>query len=434
MSATLQADALPKTATGRIVLASLVGTAIEFYDFYIYGTAAALVLGKLFFPAGAAGAQSLAAFATFGIAFVARPVGSFLFGHFGDRRGRKSTLVWSLVVMGLSTTLIGALPSYAVAGALAPALLCVLRLGQGIGLGGEWGGAALLATENAPRGKQAWFGMFPQLGPPLGFLLSNGLFLLLFTVLTEEQFADWGWRIPFLASALLVAVGLYVRRQVTETPEFMRLAARAGQVRTPLGTVLRHHGRNLVLGSLAMVVCYAIFYISTVFALDYGTRVAHIPRGTFLGFLCIAIVVMAVMTPVSAALSDRFGCRPVLLVGSALAAASGFAMAPLLGSGSPHGALAFVCLELALMGVVFAPMGALLPSLFPAEVRYTGASAAYNLGGILGASLAPYAAQVLLLRGGLPSVGLYITGAAVVSIMALICIRLPAHEPRQHGV
>ncbi len=346
MSATLQAGALPKTTTGRIVLASLIGTAIEFYDFYIYGTAAALVLGKLFFPAGAAGAQSLAAFATFGIAFVARPVGSFLFGHFGhfgDRRGRKSTLVWSLVVMGLSTTLIGALPSYAVAGALAPALLCVLRLGQGIGMGGEWGGATLLATENAPRGKQAWFGIFPQLGPPLGFLLSNGLFLLLFTVLTEEQFADWGWRIPFLASALLVAVGLYVRRQVTETPEFMRLAARAGQVRTPLGTVLRHHGRNLVLGSLAMVVCYAIFYISTVFALDYGTRVAHIPRGTFLGFLCVAIVVMAIMTPVSAALSDRFGCRPVLLVGSALAAASGFAMAPLLGSGSPDGALAFVC-------------------------------------------------------------------------------------------
>jgi len=424
MSASAFAAPQQRTGTGRIVLASLVGTAIEFYDFYIYGTAAALVLGKLFFPPGAAGAQSLAAFATFGIAFVARPVGSFLFGHFGDRRGRKSTLVWSLVVMGLSTTLIGALPSYAVAGALAPALLCVLRLGQGIGLGGEWGGATLLATENAPRGKQAWFGMFPQLGPPLGFLLSNGLFLLLFTVLTDEQFAAWGWRIPFLASALLVTVGLYVRRRVTETPEFLRLAARAGQVRTPLGTVLRHHGRNLVLGSLAMVVCYAIFYISTVFALDYGTRVAHIPRGTFLGFLCIAIVVMAVMTPLSAALSDRFGCRPVLLVGSAMAAASGFAMQPLLGSGTPGGALAFACLELALMGVVFAPMGALLPSLFPAEVRYTGASAAYNLGGILGASLAPYAAQVLLLQGGLRAVGFYITVAAVVSFVALAAMRV----------
>ncbi len=424
----MPADSLPKTTTGRIVLASLVGTAIEFYDFYIYGTAAALVLGKLFFPATDAGAQSLAAFATFGIAFVARPVGSFLFGHFGDRRGRKSTLVWSLVVMGLSTTLIGCLPSYAQAGALAPALLCLLRLGQGIGLGGEWGGAALLATENAPKGKQALFGMFPQLGPPLGFLMSNGLFLLLFSVLTDAQFAAWGWRIPFLASALLVAVGLYVRRQVAETPAFASLAARAGQVRVPLGELLRHHGANLLLGSLAMVVCYATFYISTVFALDYGTRVAHIPRGVFLQVLCAGIVVMGIVTPVSALLSDRFGCRPVLIAGSVLSAVSGFAMAPLLGLGTPGGALAFVCLELALMGLVFAPMGALLPSLFPAEVRYTGASAAYNIGGILGASLAPYAAQVLLLHGGLPAVGLYISLAAVVSLVALVLIRPAASD------
>lgn len=366
----MPADPRQGTTTGSIMLASLVGTAIEFYDFYIYGTAAALVLGRLFFPATDAGAQSLAAFATFGIAFVARPVGSFLFGHFGDRRGRKSTLVWSLVVMGLSTTLIGVLPSYAQAGALAPALLCLLRLGQGIGLGGEWGGAALLATENAPKGRQALFGMFPQLGPPLGFLLSNGLFLLLFTVPTDAQFAAWGWRIPFLASALLVAV-----------------------------------------------------YISTVFALDYGTRIGHIPRGVFLEVLCAGIVVMGIVTPVSALLSDRFGFRPVLLAGSALAGASGFAMAPLLGQGTVGGALVFVCLELALMGLVFAPMGALLPSLFPPEVRYTGASATYNIGGVLGASLAPYAAQILLIRGGLPAVGLYITIAAAVSFLALVLLR-----------
>lgn len=265
-----------KPSTARIMVASLIGTAVEFYDFYIYGTAAALVLGQLFFPPGAAGAQSLAAFATFGIAFLARPVGAFMFGHFGDRLGRKSTLVTSLLLMGLSTTLIGVLPSYASAGTAAPALLCLLRLGQGIGLGGEWGGAALLATENAPHGRQAWFGMFPQLGPSLGFLMSNGLFLLLLLLLTNEQFAAWGWRIPFLASAVLVAVGLYVRRRLTETPAFARLAACGGQVRVPLGVLLRHHGLPLVLGSLAMVVCYAIFYISTVFALDYGTRIGHI--------------------------------------------------------------------------------------------------------------------------------------------------------------
>jgi MFS family permease len=270
--------------------------------------------------------------------------------------------------------------------------------------------------------------MFPQLGPPLGFLLSNGLFLLLFTLLTDAQFAAWGWRVPFLASALLVAVGLYVRRQVGETPAFTRLAARAGQVRVPLGRVVRHHGRDLVLGSLAMVVCYAIFYISTVFALDYGVRVAHIPRGTFLAVLCAGIVIMGVVTPASAALSDRFGCRPVLLAGSAMAALSGFAMAPLLGAGTAGSALAFVCLELGLMAIVFAPMGALLPSLFPPEVRYTGASATYNIGGILGASLAPYAAQLLLIRGGLPSVGLYVTVAAAVSFVALLLVRPGAAE------
>ncbi len=411
---------------GRIVLASLVGTTVEFYDFYVYGTAAALVLGSLFFPPSAAGTQTLAAFATFGIAFVARPVGAFLFGHFGDRLGRKSTLVSSLLVMGVSTTLIGCLPGYASAGWAAPALLCLLRLGQGIGLGGEWGGAALLATENAPAGRRAWFGMFPQLGPPLGLLLSTGLFLALSAVLSDQQFRDWGWRIPFLASAALVAIGLYVRVSLVETPAFARLAARGAQVRTPMAAVLRGHWRNLALGSLAMVVCYAIFYTTTVFALGYVTRVGHLPRIQALGLLCAAVVVMAAATPVSARLADRFGSRLVVLVGAALAAASGFAMAPLLGAGTAAETGAFMCLEMALMGVVFTPMGALLPSLFPTEVRYTGASAAYSLGGILGASLAPYAAQLLLAEGGLGAVGLYITGAACVSIAALLTLRVDA--------
>ncbi len=414
--------------TRRIVLASLIGTTIEFYDFYIYGTAAALVLGSLFFPPGASGAQTLAAFATFGIAFVARPVGAFLFGHFGDRLGRKSTLVSSLLVMGASTTLIGCLPGYATAGWVAPALLCVLRLGQGIGLGGEWGGAVLLATENAPAGQRAWFGMFPQFGPSLGFLLSNGLFLLLFSVLTDQQLHDWGWRIPFLASAALVAIGLYVRVSVAETPAFARLAAQGAQVRVPLVAVVRQHGRNLVLGSLAMVVCYAIFYTTTVFPLGYSTRVGHMPQRQALGLLCLAIVGMAAVTPVAARLADRFGSRAVIMAGAILAAASGFAMTPLLGAGTTLGTGAFMCLELALMGVVFTPMGALLPSLFPTEVRYTGASAAYSLGGILGASLAPYAAQLLLARGGLDAVGLYITGAAIISVAALVLLRPGAQQ------
>jgi metabolite-proton symporter len=434
MTATNQSDAddvaqtLPDRSersldTRRIMIASLVGTAIEFYDFYIYGTAAALVLGPLFFPPGAGQAQSLAAFLSFGLAFLARPVGAFLFGHFGDRVGRKSTLVACLLLMGASTTLIGALPSYAAAGTLAPVLLCLLRLGQGVGIGGEWGGAALLATENAPAGRRAWFGMFPQLGPSVGFLLANGMFMLAFALLNDRQVLAWGWRIPFLASALLVAIGLYVRVRLTETPAFARLLARHGRVRAPLGAVLRHHWRHLLLGSLAMVVCYAIFYISTVFALDFGTHSRGIPRGTFLGLLCLAILVMAVMTPVSAALADRFGRRPVLLAGAALAALSGFALPPLLGAGGIGEVRLFLFGELALMGLLFAPMGALLPELFPAEVRYTGAAATYNLGGILGASLAPYIAQRLLAQGGLPWVGYYITAAGVLSFLAVAALR-----------
>lgn len=408
---------------GRIVLASLVGTTIEFYDFYIYGTAAALVIGQTFFPASAPGSQALNAFLTFGIAFLARPIGSILFGHFGDRIGRKSTLVASMLVMGLSTTLIGALPTYEQAGFLAPLLLCLLRFGQGIGLGGEWGGAALLATENAPKGRRSWFGMFPQLGPPIGFFMANGLFLLLLLMLSEADFLAWGWRIPFLISAALVAIGLYLRVSISETPEFREAMARNERVEVPLLEVLREHSGPLLQGSLAIVVCYALFYISTVFALGYGVNALHIARGDFLGLLCIAVVFMAITTPISAALSDRFGARPVLLAASALAALSGFTLPILLGSGNRFEILAFLSISLGLMGLTFAPLGALLPDLFPTKVRYTGASSAYNLGGILGASLAPYLAQILLAQGGLPWVGYYITAAALISFLAVFSMR-----------
>ena len=424
MSSTrLRRGTVAAPSTGRIVVASLIGTTIEFYDFYIYGTAAALVLGPVFFPLHAPQSQTLAAFLTFGIAFLARPIGAFLFGHFGDRVGRKATLVASMLVMGISTTLIGVLPGYAMAGLAAPILLCLLRLGQGLGLGGEWGGAALLATENAPKGRRAWFGMFPQLGPSIGFLISNGLFLLLFAVLTNAQFLAWGWRIPFLASAVLVAIGLYVRGNLTETVAFARASARMERVRLPLRDVLARHLLPLVLGALAMAVCYALFYISTVFALGYGTRIRHFPRGTFLGLLCIAIVGMAVATPIAAALADRLGRRPVLLASALAAALSGFLVGPMLGSGGTGVVLLFLIVELAIMGFTFAPMGALLPELFPTPVRYTGAASAYSLGGILGGSLAPYIAQRLVSAGGLPWVGYYITGTAIVSFLAVLAMR-----------
>jgi metabolite-proton symporter len=403
----------------RIAFASFIGTAIEFYDFYIYGLAVAMVIGPVFFPSSDSATQALNAFLTFGIAFLARPIGAMVFGHFGDRVGRKTTLAASLLLMGSCTTLIGVLPSYELVGWLAPALLCLLRFGQGLGLGGEWGGAALLAAEYAPTGRRGWFGMFPQLGPPVGFLLATGSFLLLANFLDDTQFRAWGWRIPFLASAVLVMVGLYVRLKLSETPVFAQAqqAHRARQL--PLVTLFTQHRKPLLLGALAIVVCYALFYISTVFALSYGVSQLHIPRAQLLAMLCVAVVFMAAATPLSAWAGDRFGRRPVLLVAGFTALLSGFLLAPMLASGSTLQITAFLSLELFLMGATFAPMGALLPELFPTAVRYTGAGTAYNLGGILGASLAPYIAQQLVLHGGLSWVGGYVSVAAAISLIAV---------------
>ncbi len=410
----------------RIAFASFIGTAIEFYDFYIYGLAVAMVIGPVFFPGSDPAAQALNAFLTFGIAFLARPLGALLFGHFGDRIGRKATLVASLLVMGISTTLIGVLPGYELIGWTAPALLCLLRFSQGIGLGGEWGGAALLAAEYAPAGKRGWFGMFPQLGPPVGFLLATGSFLLLSQFLDDAQFRAWGWRIPFLASAALVIVGLYVRLKLTETPVFAKAMQSHQPVKLPLAELFRHHAKSLLLGALAIVVCYALFYISTVFALSYGVATLAIPRPQFLGMLCVAVIFMAAATPLAAWAGDRYGRRPVLLVAGGAAFLSGFLLSPMLGSGSMWQITAFLSIELFLMGATFAPMGALLPELFPTAVRYTGAGAAYNLGGILGASLAPYIAQQLVLHGGLSWVGGYVSTAAAISLLAVFMM----HETR----
>lgn len=415
-------------STGRIAVASFVGTAIEFYDFYIYGMAVALVIGPVFFPQSDTTAQALNAFLTFGLAFLARPLGAALFGHFGDRVGRKATLVASLLVMGISTMLIGLLPGYQAIGWLAPALLCLLRFGQGIGLGGEWGGAALLATENAPNGKRGWFGMFPQLGPPAGFLLATGSFLLLAHWVDDADFKAWGWRIPFIASALLVGVGLYVRLKLTETPVFAQALKQHQAARLPLVVLVTQHAKPMLLGAMAMAVCYALFYISTVFSLSYGTSTLDIPRQQFLGMLCIAVVFMAAATPLSACAGDRYGRRPVLLLAGSLALLSGFLLAPMLGSGSNLQITAFLSLELFLMGATFAPMGALLPELFPTQVRYTGAGTAYNLGGILGASFAPYIAQKLVNAGGLAWVGGYVSVAAAISIFAVFCMRETRHQ------
>jgi MFS family permease len=313
-------------------------------------------------------------------------------------------------------------------------LLCILRFGQGIGLGGEWGGAALLATEYAPPNKRGWFGMFPQLGPSVGFLASNGLFFGLALSLTDEQFRSWGWRVPFLVSAVLVGLGLYVRLKIAETPAFREAIEKKERVRMPIATLFSQYLKPTLLGAIAMIVCYTLFYISTVFSLSYGVSTLHFTREKFLGLLCFAVIFMAIATPLSALASDKFGRRPVLIVGCIAAILSGFTMAPLLGSGDTYAVALFLTIELFLMGVTFAPMGALLPELFPTNVRYTGAGVAYNVGGILGASVAPYIAQLLANRGGLAWVGGYVSVAAAISLIGVLCVPARLCKAHRHAL
>lgn len=417
------ASGAPGASARRVLAASLIGTAVEFYDFYIYATAASLVFGPLFFPSSSPSMQLLASYASLSVAFIARPLGSIVFGHFGDRIGRKSTLVASLLIMGGSTMAVAFLPTYAMAGWIAPFLLCLLRFGQGFGLGGEWGGAALLAVENAPPGWRARFGMFPQLGAPVGFIAANGLFLLLGLALTPEQFQSWGWRLPFLGSFLLVGVGLWIRLKLTETPAFAAAAEEAPPPHVPLAELLRTHGRETVSGIFAVVACFALFYLTTAFALGYGVTTLGYDRQTFLGVLLIAILFMAGGIVWAGYWSDATTPRRVLMAGSGLTILVGAALAPMLGSGSLLVVGAFLSLALLVMGFVYGPLGAWLPSLFPARVRYTGASIAFNVGGIIGGGLAPVIAQALANRGGLKLVGLYLATAGLVSLLALLPLK-----------
>src|SRR5688572_11424922 len=363
----------------RVLFASLIGTTIEFFDFYIYGTAAVLVFPQLFFPASNATTSTLQSLATFALAFFARPVGSAVFGHFGDRIGRKATLVAALLTMGLSTVAIGLLPTYATLGVAAPALLALCRFGQGLGLGGEWGGAVLLATENAPRGKETWYGMFPQLGAPLGFICSTGIFIVLTALLSDEAFLAWGWRIPFLASALLVGVGLWVRLTLTETPAFQRAIERQERVRVPILTVCRDHTRTLVLATLAAVTTFVVFYLMTVFTLSHGTSRLGFTREEFLPLQMLGVLFFAAAIPLTAIAADRVGRWPILIASSIAAIAFGFAFAPLFSTADTGNATLFLSLGLASMGCTYGALGTALASLFPTAVRYTGASLTFNL-------------------------------------------------------
>lgn len=407
----------------RVLGASLVGTAVEFYDFYIYATAASLVFGPMFFPAASPAMQLLSSYATMAVAFFARPLGAVVFGHFGDRIGRKSTLVASLLMMGGSTVLIAFLPSYEQAGWLAPVLLCVLRFGQGFGLGGEWGGAALLAVENAPPGWRARYGMFPQLGAPVGFIAANGLFLILGVLLTPEQFTAWGWRLPFIGSAALVAVGLWVRLKLTETPAFAKALEEEQPSDVPLAELFKRHFMPTLAGTFAVVACFAVFYIATAFALGYGTTVLKYSRETFLGVQLGAIGFMALGIVLAGYWSDATNPRRVLIAGCFMAVVVGALMAPMMTGGTLLSCWAFLSLALLTMGFVYGPLGAFLPGLFPARVRYTGASMAFNVGGIIGGGLTPVVAQALSTEGGLVPVGIYLAVAALISLVALMPLK-----------
>jgi len=437
-----------RNSKSQIIFASLVGTTIEFYDFYIYATAAVSVFPSLFFPASEGNSALLASMATFGVAFLARPVGSILFGHFGDRIGRKTTLVGSLLLMGLATFIIGLLPAYQQVGLFAPVLLTILRFSQGLGLGGEWSGAALLAAETADPGKRAQAAMWPQLGAPFGFILANGFFLILTYLFAfdstksapTDPFFVWGWRIPFLVSIVLVLVGLYVRLALYETPVFTRAAARGERVRAPLIEVFAKHPRQIVLGTFSMVATYGIFYTMTTWILSYA--IGKVQLGAlgigyrpFLTLQLISVLFFAAFIPVSGALADRFGRRKLLLVVTAGIILFGLTFGSFLSPATMGSAetanlplmLVFLSLGMTLMGLTFGPMAAFLPELFPTNTRYTGSGVAYNVASILGAALTPFVAAWLAKQYGPGAVGLYLSCLGILTFIALYFVNETRH-------
>lgn len=428
-------QAAPANPRSRVLLASLIGTTIEFYDFYVYATAAVLVFPHLFFPAGNETTALLASFAVFGAAMVARPLGAIFFGHLGDKRGRKITLVGALLTMGVATFLIGLLPTYQTAGWLAPALLVLMRLAQGFAIGGEWSGAALVATENAPTGKRAIFGTFPQLGAPLGFIIANGLFLIIAALLPSddpsrpsEAFLNWGWRIPFLFSVVMVVVGLWVRLHLVESTAFEKTLRMGAVHKVPLAAAFRDHWKALILGTLYMLATYVLFYLMTTFSLSFGRAATTAPLPglgydyvTFVVMMIIGVVFFGIFTLVSGPWAERWGRRKTLIWVTLAIVVFGLVWTPMLSAGTV-GVMAWLIIGFTLMGITFGPMGALLPELFPANVRYTGSGFSYNVSSILGAAVAPFIAVALWSYGaGSPFwVGIYLSAMALITLGALL--------------
>lgn len=415
----------------KVALASMVGTAIEFFDYYIYAAAAVLVFNTQFFHSGDPLSDDLLSLSTLALSFFARPIGSALFGHFGDKIGRKKTLVASLVLMGGSTVVIGLLPTYSQIGIWAPILLCICRVGQGIGLGGEWGGAALVATENAPEGKRAWYGTFPQLGAPIGLFVANATFFLVSYFWGQQALVEWAWRIPFISSLALVLVGLYVRLTLHESHVFIEAEEKGKKLKAPVSVVFTKHFKPMVIGTFIMVATYSLFYIMTAFAQAYSRTPATlseagypmglgIPANTFTGLLLMSAIVFAIFISISGLYADKIGRRKWLIWTTVSILIFALCMPLFLGNGTPASVFAFLVIGMALMGMTFGPMAALLPELFPTEVRYSGASLAYNIASIIGATIAAMISLKINALYGLMGVGIYLAINAFLTLLALL--------------
>ncbi|MEY4011873.1 MAG: hypothetical protein RIT22_997 [Bacteroidota bacterium] len=424
----MNATSKPENSLQHVLFGSLIGTTIEFFDFYIYANAAVLVFPQLFFPGTDSTTSVLQSLATFSIAFFARPIGSAVFGHYGDKIGRKTTLVVALLTMGISTVSIGFLPSYASIGIAAPILLMLCRFGQGVGLGGEWGGAVLLAIENAPPHKRAWYGMFPQLGAPIGLLLSGGTFLILTNTMSSEDFLDYGWRIPFIASSLLVLVGFYIRSKITETAAFENAKQEQEEVKIPFLALLKSYRKELFFGTFAAVTTFVVFYLMTVFMLNWNTKELHFSNKEALLMQLFSVLFFAAFIPISAVIADKIGRRKMLIYASAAIAVFGLFFSLFLNSGSTILVALFLCLGMSLMGFTYGPIGTFLSELFPTTVRYSGASLAFNLAGIIGAAFAPMIAIWIATNYGLDFVGYYLSAAAVISVISLLVISKKEHQ------
>jgi metabolite-proton symporter len=406
----------------RVATASFIGTAIEWYDYFIYGMAAAIAFGPLFFPSVSPAAGTLAAFATYSVGFAARPIGGIIMGHFGDRVGRKSMLVISLLTMGLATVGIGLLPTYETVGVWAPVLLVTLRFVQGLGVGGEWGGAVLMAVEHAPDRKKAFYGSFPQMGVPGGLIIANLVFLALTNNLSNDAFLAWGWRVPFLASAVMVVAGLVIRLTITESPEFQEVKKADSEQRMPIVTVLRESWKEVLLSAGAFIGINAVGYIFMAYLLSYTTAVLGLSRNLILTFTLIASMVWLAVIPWASALSDRHGRRKVLMVGSTGLVASTLLLFPMINTADSALILIALLITAVFMGIVYGPIAALFSELFKAEVRYSGASLGYQLGSILGGGIAPTVATGLYTswESTVP-ISLYLTG---VTLISLACVWL----------